>query len=131
MTQTDRTRAFAAVTADDLAALAAGESVAPEAGWHVVGLPGQEPEEEAAEDGMAAAADDAAERGWPVVVVAADVPATPGEAPASAVEARLRDVAAFHLGDDVISQGRLEASAPWELSWYDVAELDEVRRLVE
>lgn len=116
-------RAFAALTAADLESLAVGEPVRPQAGWHPVGEPGAEPEEEAAEEGMDAAADDAAEQGWPVVVAVADL------AP-SAAEARLADVAAFHLGDDVVSQGRLEARAPWELSWYDVAELDEVRRLL-
>ncbi|WP_462418038.1 hypothetical protein [Kytococcus sp. Marseille-QA3725] len=122
-------RAFAALTSAELETLAGGGSLAPAAGWHPVGQPGVEPEEEAAEEGMDAAADDAAEHGWPVVVVAADVEAPAGATP-SAVEVRLADVAAFHLGDDVVSGGRLPAEAPWELSWYDVAEVDEVRRLL-
>lgn len=128
MSRTPRTRAFAAVTAAELATLAEGGALVPAAGWRMVGHPGVEPDEEDAEDGMDAAADDAAERGWPVVVLAADLAGATG--PGSEVEARLADVAAFHLGDDVVSQGRMTAEAPWELSWYDAAEVDEVRRLL-
>ncbi|WP_374927751.1 hypothetical protein [Kytococcus sedentarius] len=123
-----RTRAFAAVSSAEVAALAAGETVVPEAGWQVAGEPGVEPSEEVAEDAMEAAADEAAGRSWPVVVLAADLERSPSGSPAR--EVRLRDVAAFHLGDDVVSGGRLSAEPPWELSWYDVAEVAEVLRLI-
>ncbi|WP_404374379.1 hypothetical protein [Kytococcus sedentarius] len=124
----DRTRAFAAVSSAEFATLAAGDPVTPEAGWQLAGEPGVEPSEEASEEAMEAAADAAVARSWPVLVLAADLEGSSGPQPTQ--EVRLRDVAAFHLGDDVVSSGRLEAGPPWELSWYDAAEVDEVRRLL-
>lgn len=75
--------------------------------------------------------------GWPLAVAAGDVERTRiddtaehGSTIRLVGPVKLRDLVAFHVGDDVVSGSTVDDASNPELSWYDVTELDEVSRLV-